>query len=110
MCNSYKKGGNEYKLLPYKVGPSQICQAIKEDEYFYKDFHSYTQNFPPLDTCDFKKGVYFVKNYLPDVRTLPPVIESNDYMVECLLYKGDDLIQGFKLFAQIYNIPSVPKL
>lgn len=109
MCNSYKKGGNEYKLLPYKLGPSNICTIIKNDDYFYKEFHSCTENFPPLDSCEFKKGVYFIKNYLPDVKNLPPVFQSGDYMLECLLHKGDELIQGYKLFGQLYNIPSAQK-
>jgi hypothetical protein len=102
----YKKAGNEYKLTPYKMGPTNICKMIKEEELFYAKFHDHT-NFPPLKTCDFKKEVkYYVKNYLPDLSKVPPVFESGDYMVECKILRGEELIQGTITYSQIYNIAS----
>ena len=103
----YKKAGNEYKLTPYKKSSENVCKMIKDDELFYPAFHAHTENFPPLGSCDFTKGiVYNVKNYLPDLSKVPPVFQSGDYMVECNGYRGEEFIQGFKIYAQVYNIAS----
>ncbi|CAG9801676.1 unnamed protein product [Chironomus riparius] len=106
LCNFYKKAGNEYRLTPYKVARTNLCKGMAEDEYFYPAFHTFT-NFPPVKTCAFKNGfTYFIKNYLPDLSKIPPVIGSGDYMLECKIFKGEEFIQGFKTYAQVYNIPN----
>ena len=107
MCNSYKKAGNEYRLTPYKHHRTNVCKGLREDQFFYPAFHAST-NFPPLGTCDFKNGfTYFIKNYLPDLSKVPPVFQSGDYMLECKLYRGEEFIQGFQTYSQIYNIASI---
>ncbi|KAL7026592.1 hypothetical protein ACKWTF_005093 [Chironomus riparius] len=106
LCNFYKKAGNEYRLTPFKVARTNLCKGMAEDEYFYPAFHTFT-NFPPVKTCAFKNGfTYFIKNYLPDLSKIPPVIGSGDYMLECKIFKGEEFIQGFKTYAQVYNIPN----
>ncbi|KAL7026591.1 hypothetical protein ACKWTF_005092 [Chironomus riparius] len=106
VCELFKKAGNDYKLTPYKMGPANICKLIKDDDFFYAGFHKHT-DFPPLKTCDFKKGVkYNIKNYLPDMSKVPPVFESGDYMVECKISKGGEFIQGTVTYSQMYNIAS----
>jgi hypothetical protein len=99
----YKKSGNAYKLTPYKYGPKKLCDFVKDEEFFYADLHKKSRNFPPIGSCDFKKGSYEVDNYMPDLSKLPPVFESGDYMVECQGKKNDEIINGYKLFAQIHN-------
>lgn len=77
------------------------------DDYFYPEFHAHT-NFPPIKSCDFKSGtIYYVKNYMPEISKIPPVMASGDYMLECKIFKGDEFIQGFRTYVQIYNIASV---
>lgn len=103
----FKKGGNEYKLTPYKYGPNNICDAVKKDELFFPSIHASSTNFPPLGTCDFTKGtIYEIINFLPNLDKVPPVFQSGDYMVECKIFKGDEIIQGLKVYAQLYNIAS----
>jgi len=83
-----------------------ICKWLKEDELFYAGFHKFT-DFPPLKSCDFKKGAsYYIKNYLPDLTKVPPVFESGDYKVECKIYKAGEFIQGTITYSQMYNIAS----
>lgn len=48
--------------------------------------------------------MYYVKNYYPDISKLPPVFPSGDYMFECMAFIKDELIQGFKLYGQLFNI------
>jgi hypothetical protein len=99
--------GNEYKMTPYKVGPISICEIIKKDEFYYPGIHAASENFPPLETCDFKKGqIYSIKNYLPNLERVPPVISSGDYMIDCQVSREKELIQGVKVYAQIFNIMS----
>ncbi|KAG5684484.1 hypothetical protein PVAND_013716 [Polypedilum vanderplanki] len=116
LCVLYKKSGNEYKLLPYKFGPKNLCSFVVEEELFYPAFLETTKNFPPLGTCDFKKGKYEFENYMPDLSKVPPVFESGDYMVECQALKNKELINGYKIYGQVFNyadaksgVPAKPK-
>lgn len=78
-CLTYKKSGNDYKLLPYKFGPKPLCTFTKEEKYFYLEFVSFT-NFPPVPSCKFRKGVYKINNYIPDIKKLPPFFESENWI------------------------------
>lgn len=99
--------GNEYKLTPYKNGPSNICDALKKDDLFYPAILPKTENFPDVGMCDFTKGkVYKIINYLPELDKVPPVFQSGDYMIECNITKSENFIQGFKIYGQLYNIAS----
>jgi hypothetical protein len=103
----YKKAGNEYRLTPYKVGPNNFCKSMADSELIYPDLHAHT-NFLPIKSCDFKNGYsYFIKNYLPDLSKVPPVMSSGDYMAECNISRADTFIQGFRAYIQIYNFPSI---
>lgn len=109
QCIVYRKMGNEYKLLPYKLGPTNICGLLKDEKMFYPEIVAHGENFPPVGTCDFKTGTLILKDYLPDLSKVPPVFESGDYQLECNVIKGKEIIQGLKFFGQVYNIKDAGK-
>jgi len=109
QCLVYRKMGNEYKLLPYKLGPTNVCNLLKDEKMFYPEVLAHGENFPPLGTCDFKTGTIIIKDYLPDLSKVPPVFESGDYQLECNVIRGGEIIQGLKFFGQVYNIKDAGK-
>lgn len=44
----YKMAGNDYKLLPFHMGPDGWCQFIKTQEFMYEDFRK-VSDFPPAN-------------------------------------------------------------
>lgn len=110
QCVVYRKMGNVFKLLPYKLGPTNVCNLLKDEKMFYPDVVAHGENFPPLGTCDFKTGTIIIKDYLPDLSKVPPVFESGDYQLECKALRGGEIIQGLKFFGQVYNIKDAGKL
>lgn len=101
--------GNEYKLLPFKLGPQNVCDLLKEEKMFYPAIVESSENLPPLGTCDFKVQTYYVNNYLPDLNKFPKVFESGDYMVDCTVSRHEEIVQVLKVYAQIYNIQDAKK-
>lgn len=103
MAYVYKKAGNDYKRMPYKYGPHNLCIAIEQEEFFYKELSEYT-NFPEFPNCEFSPGIYHINDYLPDVSKLPPIFESGDYKLEVRIEQGEELINGFEIEVEIINI------
>lgn len=95
--------GNQYKLLPYKVGPSTICEVLKDEKIFYPDILAHSENFPPAGSCDFKKGTYYIKNWHPNLSNVPPVFETGDYMVDCSVSLNEQVFQVIRLYGQILH-------
>ena len=58
LCLSYKKAGNDFKLMPYKLGPKAFCDLIKNEKMIYPEVLPVT-NFPQ-NTCPWPKGNYHV--------------------------------------------------
>lgn len=44
----YKMAGNDYKLLPYHMGPDGWCEFIKKQVLMYEDFRK-ASDFPPVN-------------------------------------------------------------
>lgn len=44
----YKMAGNEYKLMPYKLGPDGWCTFLSKAKSIYAEFEP-VSNFPPAD-------------------------------------------------------------
>lgn len=103
--------GNQYKLLPYKVGPSSVCGLLKDEKIFYPDIVAHSENLPSPGSCDFKKETYVIKNWLPDLSNVPPVFESGDYMVDCTALRNEESFQVIKVYGQVYNYKdAAPKI
>jgi hypothetical protein len=104
VSNLYKKQGQEYRLTPFNL-KGKICEALKsEDNPFTEQLWKYT-DFPPKETCPFPTGVYHInKLYVGNMTDLPPVMDSGDYMVKVQFFdENKSFLQGFELFATIYN-------
>lgn len=87
--------------MPFKYGPKTACSLTHEGKVFYPEFHTYT-NFPPIPSCEFKKGIaYTINNYIPDLSKVPPVFESGDYAMEAQGFKNDEFINGFRVYASV---------
>lgn len=99
-CFMYKKAGNDYKLTPFKLGPMNFCEFIKGEEMLYPDIEA-VSDFPDVNTCPWPAATYHIFGYQPDLSKIPPVIENGDYMVECQLLQGEEILQGFKIFGSI---------
>lgn len=81
LCLSYKKAGNDYKLLPYKVGPTKFCQFLESEKLLLPEFLAVT-DLPAVGICPWPAAEYKVHGYDPDLSKLPPIIDTGDYMVE----------------------------
>lgn len=53
-CYAYKKSGQMYKIMPYKM-ENKFCDLINSDEYFYPELQKIT-NFPDIGTCPWPAG------------------------------------------------------
>lgn len=108
ICLSYKKAGNDYKLLPYKVGPQNFCEFIESEKLLYPEVLD-VSDFPPLGTCPWPKGELKIHGYEPDLSKIPPVIDTGDYMVECKLLSDGEMVQGMKIFGSVLNMAPMGK-
>ena len=96
----YKKAGNDYKLLPYKSG-SNFCEQAKNEKIFYPELRA-VSDLPGVETCPWPAGTYHIYGYHPDLSKFPPILKDADYMLEMQLRKGEEVLQGIKLFATIF--------
>jgi hypothetical protein len=103
-CFAYKAAGNDYKFLPYKIGPKPLCDFIDEEKLMYPDLQSKT-DFPDASVCPWTPRVYKIHGYQPDLEKLPPILDSGDYMVECQLLKDGAMVNGMQVYGSVLNIP-----
>lgn len=54
----YKSAGNDYKLMPYKIGPKPFCDLIKEDTMLYPEIKA-ASDFPEPEVVSCRR----VTNY-----------------------------------------------
>ena len=99
-CFMYKKAGNDYKLFPFKIGPTNFCEFVKSEKMFYPELKA-VSDFPDIETCPWPARNYHIYGFQTDLSKVPPIIENGDYMVECQLRIGDEILQGFKIFASV---------
>jgi Protein of unknown function (DUF1091) len=89
--------------MPYRMA-GQLCDMINGDIYFYEQAHKMS-NFPPIGTCPWPKGNYWIHNYIPDISKFPPIMESGDYMGECKFYdKNGTYLNASRTYIQIIHI------
>lgn len=99
-CFMYKKAGNDYKFLPFKLGPTNFCQFIKDEKMLYPDLQA-VSDFPDIDTCPWPARTYHIFGLQPDLSKIPPILDNGDYMIECQLTQGEEVLQGFKVFGSV---------
>lgn len=104
LCLAYKKAGNDYKLMPFKIGPTKFCDFIQSEKMLYPEL-LLVSDFPPLDTCPWPAGTYTINGYHPDLSKIPPFIESNDYMVKCLVKDGETVLNGMQIYGTVLSVP-----
>lgn len=104
FCTSYRKAGNDYKLMPYKIGPAPVCKFIDGEKLLYPDFQKKT-DFPDLGVCPWPARVYHINGWNPDLENLPPIVDTGDYMVECKLLREEEVLQGMQIYGSVLNIP-----
>lgn len=103
LCLAYKKAGNDYKLLPYKVGPTKFCDLLESEKMFYPEIQL-VSDFPDLENCPWPAKTYHINGYQPDLSKIPPVADTGDYMVECQFKRGDNIVNGMKVYASVLNM------
>lgn len=103
LCLAYKKAGNDYKLLPYKVGPLKFCDLLESEKMFYPEIQL-VSDFPDIETCPWPAKTYTISGYQPDLSKIPPVADTGDYMVECQFKRGDNIVNGIKVYASVLNM------
>lgn len=105
LCLSYKKSGNEYRLMPYKIGPKKFCNTLKDEQMIYPELLK-VSDLPSQDTCPIMPGKYNIHGYQPDVSKIPVPLKNSDYMIECQLRNAaGDILQGIKLYATVIIVP-----
>jgi hypothetical protein len=102
VCNVYNKAGNDYKLMPYKVGPKNFCEFVDTEATVYPGIKK-VSDFPETGTCPWPAGTYHINGYKADFSKLPPVLDSGDYMIECKFQTGGKDINGIKAYVSILN-------
>lgn len=76
----YKSAGNDYKLLPYKIGPKPFCQVIAEDTFFYAEFKAASDLPEPGVVRFFFLFRFLNKNFVYYFKCpWPKVSSSNKY-------------------------------
>jgi ganglioside GM2 activator len=99
----YKKQGQEYRKTPYHM-KGTVCNLLGLEDLIMPQVWKYT-DLPPRRTCPFPAGVYHVNHmYLGNLTNLPPVLESNDYMLESIFYyQSKTMSQGLRIYLSVYN-------
>lgn len=104
LCLAYRKAGNDYKLMPYKVGPMDFCKFLESEKMFYPEIKA-VSDFPDIENCPWPPNTYHINGYHPDLSKVPPIADSGDYMIECQIKRGDEIINGMKVFGSVLNKP-----
>jgi len=105
----FKKAGNDYKLLPYKVGPGKFCETLKTETMLYPKIVE-VSDFPKPGVCPWPAKTYqMINGYEPDLSTIPKILETGDYMVEIRIEKKGELFNGYRVYASIINMANPGK-
>lgn len=84
----HKFQGNEYRLTPFKLKKTKLCDAYDSDPYFSKQLIQNT-NIP--EGCPISKGKYEM-NWCPiDLSSIPPNF-SGKYKLETDIYNRDVIV------------------
>ena len=86
---TYKKAGNDYKLLPFKIGPKNFCEHVRSEKLLYPELKA-VSDFPDIETCPWPPKTYHIYGYHPDLSKIPPFLQDGDYMIELQLKKGEE--------------------
>lgn len=62
-----KKSGNEYKRMPYKIGPFKFCKYFDNEKFFIEELRE-KSDFPAKGICPWPKKKYTIHGY--EVRIL----------------------------------------
>jgi hypothetical protein len=95
----YKFQGNEFRLTPFKMARSKLCDYLKQDVYM---IHQFRKAFSIPEDCPLKKGIYSGEFQLKP--TLPPNFDGKYKIVSNLYYLGKPSDNYYFIF-EIHNYP-----
>ncbi|CAO1364467.1 unnamed protein product [Diamesa tonsa] len=102
---SFKKSGNEFKKLPYKVGPLPFCKYMDEEKFFVDTLRA-TSDIPARGTCPWPKKRYTVNNFFLNLDNIPPVFSTGEYRLDSEFLLNGKLQNGImEDLGQISDIP-----
>jgi hypothetical protein len=108
LCMTFKKAGNAYKLLPFKLGPKKFCEFLQSETLLYPEFQI-TTDLPPVSVCPWPAKTYHLHGYHPDLSKLPPFLDTGDYMLECRILQDEKILNGIQVFASVLKLsPMAP--
>lgn len=96
-----KKAGNDYKKLPFHLGPMKFCDYLKHSSFYAALVES--SDIPRRGECPWPQRKYKVHGYRAPTDKILPYFEG-DFMIEIRILQGENLLNGFRLFASIINI------
>lgn len=99
---TYRKQGNEYRKMPYGIGPTKYCDFFKNDKWWYDDL-LLVSNLPAKTVCPWPQGKYTIKGYTVQFGTVPPYF-NGDFMVEGIIKKGKVVVNGYQIYASIVRV------
>jgi hypothetical protein len=94
----FKKAGNDYKKLPYHLGPHNFCEYWKTS-IFYDDLLE-SSDIPPKGECPWPKRKYTVHGFRMPTEKVPPFVDG-DVMIELRLLQKGELLNGFRIFVTV---------
>lgn len=59
----YKMAGNDYKLLPYHLGPHGWCEFVEKNKWLYEKFRD-VSDFPEVENVSFLKEICTKYNFI----------------------------------------------
>lgn len=101
--------GGQYKKIFSKT-VEKMCEGLYSDElepYFKDAMKSLSKPFV-WKTCPIPAGPNRFNNFMMEDRILPPYIPGGEkWLIEIKIFKGEDLLGGYKYYATIRSEQSL---
>ena len=97
--------GGEYRKTQFRLPKRAWCDFSTTEKFYLPEIWK-TSNLPPQTDCPTLKGVYYIKNYIPDPEKLPEFLNGR-YMIKIFTDRiGDDSEIYLKCFIEIKRYPA----
>ncbi|CAO1364448.1 unnamed protein product [Diamesa tonsa] len=100
---TFKKSGNEFKKLPYKVGPLPFCKYFDEEKFFVDTIRT-TSDIPARGTCPWPKKRYTINNFFLNLDNIPPVFSTGEYRLNSEFYLDGKLLNGISVLLNLVSV------
>ncbi|KAF2883643.1 hypothetical protein ILUMI_22515 [Ignelater luminosus] len=105
----YKMMSNEYRFFPVTFR-ANFCVEYTKDSFGFRNMLARTSNVNP---CNMKKGIYYIRNAIPDFSRYPPHLPTGSYKLVHEFLFGSSRWAQVDFYGRIVDKPidwkNIPK-